>query len=748
MNEQLLGILMEIVRQTYYSEDTEYGIYKCEVLELIRGDKREEPVTDFMGKSEIKSFVGNCPKLTIGKQYNVICEKVVHPKYGWQYKILSISFPDNDETDEVAFLGTMVTELQFDNIIEVYPENPITMIVTGEFDYTKVRGFGEKSFETLKKKIEDNIHLMKALAVLGKFGITYNQTRRIVDTYGDAKLAIDKVMNNPYILYKEVDGIGFMKADSIARAIGIQFDDVNRIKAGIMYAVETEENKGNTWTYIKDIIEIAENILDLEIEDIDFFIQNNFDFYVDKEEEVIALAKTRACENDVCNHLKRIAIIDSDNDEEFIEEENDYINNTIKDIEINLNITYTDKQKELFYAFQNNNVVTLTGYAGSGKTTLLNGFLNMLDKGRTSYLLCSPTAKAAKVLTKATGREAFTIHRALRWTPLGFQHNHNEPLPYDMVIVDEVSMVDIWLMRSLLDSVQYNTKILFVGDPAQLESISTGNLLNDVIESKVFPVIKLDKVFRQALDSGIISVATDVRQGRSFYKGEDKVLEIGVNKDLKAWFGEKSDTAPRVLKIFNDCIKRYPIEDIMVLSPMKNGVSGIKNLNNLLQGFYNPEDSSKNQIDLKRCIFRVGDKVIHIRNLYEEPWLNNNYSPTGGMGIFNGDTGIIKKIDMNLKIIYVDYGDKIIAYHKGLYDTLELAYAITVHKSQGSSSKIVIMALDFSHYKNLKRSLIYTGITRTSDILFIVAEKKALSFAIKNNEVARKRTFLKELLNK
>lgn len=747
MNEHLLEFIIEIKRQTYYSQDTEYGVYKGEVLELVRGDERERPRQNLFGVSELKTFVGNCPRLTIGKQYDVICEKTSHAKWGDQFKILSISFPDNGEDDEVAFLGTMTTELQFANIIEVYPEKPITAIITGDFDFNKVRGFGEKSFEILRAKIEENIHLMKALAVLGKFGITYNQTRRIVSTYGDAKLAIDKVMNNPYILYKEVDGIGFIKADNIAKSIGIAFDDTNRIKAGIMYAVEMEESKGNTWSRINDVREVAENILELEIDDVDYFIEDNSDFYVEKDKGIIAIYKTRLCEEQIAEHLHRLSYkeLEGVSDVSLADEE-DYIGDTIVQIEKNLNIKYTDKQKELFYIFQTNNIGVLTGYAGSGKTTLLNGFLNMLDKTRSSYILCSPTAKAAKVLKKATGREASTIHRALRWMPEGFQQNHDNPLPYDFIIVDEVSMVDIWLMRSLLDAISVGTQILFVGDPAQLESISTGNLLNDIIDSETYPVIKLDKVFRQALDSGIISVATDVRQGRSFYSGEDKVMEIGINKDVKCWFGEKGDTASRVLSIFSGVIKNNSIEDIMVISPMKAGVSGVRNLNNILQDFYNPADQSKNQIDLKRCIFREGDKVIHTRNLYEEQWLNDNFAPTGGIGIFNGDTGMIRKIDLDRRIIYVDYGDKIIAYHKGLFDTLDLAYVMTVHKSQGSSSKIVIMALDFSHFMNLKRSLVYTAITRTSERLFMVAEKKALSYAIKHNEVELKRTFLKKLL--
>ena len=737
MSNQIYNFLIEPEYQKYYSSDSDYGVYSANIIECLDDIDYEFRIS----KDDLIIINGNMPKLQIGKRYNISCEEVNHPKFGKQYKIQSIYSPQSSGKDEEQdFLRTIVTDIQFNNIVELYPA-PITSITDGSFDYTKVKGIGKKSFETIQQKVQSNFHLMKALSVLGKFGITYNQVKNIVEVYNSSDVAIEKVMNDPYTLYRDIRGVGFIKADNIAQSIGIAFDDPKRIKAGLMYSMELEEGKGNTWAYLDDIKSSAEALLELDIDDVYSFIDSNY-FYLSEDKQIIALGKTRRCEENIAKHLKRINNFKIDN----IFPENQ-IDAFISQIESNLNIEYTDKQKELFHKVNTEKITVLTGYAGTGKTSSLNGLLNMLDRTHYSYILASPTAKAAKVLNRATGRDASTIHRALRWTPTGFAHTHENPLQCDLVIIDEVSMVDIYLMRSLLDAIKDGCRVLFVGDPAQLESVSTGNILNDMIESEVFSVIKLDLVFRQALDSGIINAATQVRQGQKFFTNGDKTIELGVNKDLKCWFGTKEDSAPRAITIFNKCIKKYSIEDVMVVSPMKNGASGVKNLNNLLQEIYNPQEHNKNQIDLKRCIFREGDRVIHTKNLYEEEWLNSDLEPTGRCGVFNGDTGIIKCIDMNKKIIYADYGDKIIAYHKGLWDTLELSYCITCHKAQGSSSKVVIMVIDTSHYMNLKRSLIYTAMTRASELLFLIADKRALSIAIDNNVVERKRTFLKNLLD-
>jgi exodeoxyribonuclease V alpha subunit len=370
----------------------------------------------------------------------------------------------------------------------------------------------------------------------------------------------------------------------------------------------------------------------------------------------------------------------------------------------------------------------------------------MVDKKEMKYILVSPSAKGAKIIEKITGRKASTIHRGLHWRPEGFEYYKDNQLSVNLVVVDETSLVDIYVFRSLLQAIPDGCKVLLIGDHFQLESVQAGNILQDIIESGVFPIIKLETVFRQKSFSGILSVATDTRLGIQFFNKDDEILEIGDRKDCKFWAGDKTYTAKRVLMIFKELIKKYDINDVVTISPIKNGCSGVKILNNLMQEVYNTSSNSKQQIELQRCVFRENDPVVNIKNNYQAEHLDNEYEPNGEMSVFNGDAGTIKKIDTENRVIYVDFGDKIIAYTSGEFDCLELGYCLTCHRMQGDSRKYVILAMDWSHFMNLKRSLLYTSVTRASEKLFIIGDKKALSYAIKNNSLVEKKTFLKQLL--
>jgi hypothetical protein len=442
-----------------------------------------------------------------------------------------------------------------------------------------------------------------------------------------------------------------------------------------MYSIEQEEQRGNTYGYIDVVKTNAEEVLELTIEDIDDFLDSS-DFYVDKENNIVALRRTWQCEKDITEELYRLN--DVDTIPLFTDEE---ITQYIGEIEQELDIQYTDEQKQLFYEVNKNSIVTLTGWAGTGKTFTLNGCLKMIEKKLNNIVLVSPTAKAAKVLERSTGRIASTIHRRLEWFQGEFIHNKENPLYANIIIVDEISMCDIWLFRSLLRAMPDGCKLILVGDPAQLESVATGNVLHDIINSECFPVVRLQIVFRQALQSGILSSATDVRQGIKPYDSESESLELGEGKkDCRLWFGEKTDTAKRIAMIYKSCLKKWSIDDIMTIVPMKKSESGVNNLNTILQEIANPQDGTKNELTLNSRIFREGDRVMHIKNDYNAEWLDENYEPTGLMGIFNGDTGRIKEINVLDRLIYVNYGDKVIEYNSGNFDQLQLSYCITCHK--------------------------------------------------------------------
>jgi len=745
---QTYNITIEPSYEKFYNSTSDFGVYACRLIESIpKINTNDKDHNDFT----LLTITGNTPKLIIGKQYKSIVLETVHPKYGQSFKIQSIFAPElSSQEEEQYFLSTMCTELQCKNILTKYPM-PVTAILDDKFDYTKVKRFNSAQYNKLKKAVLEGHKYMKALTILGQFGISYGQTKKIVNAYPSVDLAIKAVTENPYILYHTVSGIGFTKADQIAKAMGITSDDIRRINAALVYGLECNENSGNTWIQTNKLLEDTEAILELEFEDINDLkdiIKKNKYCWISDDESIVAISSTRKCEQDIVDELRRI---NSYQVTPFFLE--DKVTEHIKSLEQQLGIKYADMQKQLFYQLNSSKITVLTGYAGTGKTSTLNGCLKMIDsKHGIICELLSPTAKAAIVLKRATKRNASTIHKALGWTPTGFRYNEHEPLPIDILIVDEASMVDIFLFRNLLKAIPDKCRLLLIGDPAQLESIQTGSVLNDIINSRVYPVVALDVVFRQALDSGIINAATNIWQGINFLKGSDEILELGLAKDFKIWFGEKENSANRILKIFKQLIGKYSIEDIMVISPMKNGVSGVKLLNNLLQEAYNPSSEEKNQIDMRRCVFREGDKVIHLKNYYEAQWYDSSYEEVNGKGVINGDTGIIKKININdndgkpTNEMFVDYGDRLIKYENGMFDMIDLSYANTVHKAQGSQAKVVIMAIDTSHYIMLKRSLLYTGVTRASEKCFIIGDKKAIGIAISNNAIDKKKTFLESFL--
>lgn len=737
-------IIIEILYEKFYNSTSDFGVYACRLIESTpKINTNDKDHNDFT----LLTITGNTPKLIIGKQYKATVLETIHPKYGQSFKIQSIFAPElSSKEEEQYFLSTMCTELQCRNILAKYPM-PITAILDDKFDYTKVKRFNSAQYSKLKEAVLEGHKYMKALTILGQFGISYGQTKKIVNAYPSMDLAIKAVMENPYILYHTVSGIGFTKADQISQAMGIGKDDIRRINAALVYGLECNENCGNTWMLTSKLLEDTEAILELEFETIDDLkeiLKKNKYCWISEDGSQAAITSTRQCEQDIVDELDRIS---SYKIEPFFLD--DKVTEYISKLEQELGIKYADMQKQLFYQLNKSKVTVLTGYAGTGKTSTLNGCLKMIDsKHGIICELLSPTAKAAHVLKRATKRNSSTIHKALGWTPTGFRYNEHEPLPVDLLIVDEASMVDIFLFRSLLKAIPNHCRLLLIGDSAQLESVQTGSVLNDIINSGVYPVVALDVVFRQALDSGIINAATNIRQGINFIKGSDEVLEIGLAKDFKIWFGEKENSASRVLKIFKQLIGKYSIDEIMCISPMKNGVSGVKLLNNLLQDAYNSPSEEKNQIDMRRCIFREGDKVIHLKNYYEAQWYDSSFEEINGKGVINGDTGIIKKINLNdgKPEMFVDYGDKIIKYEHGMFDMIDLSYCNTTHKVQGSQAKIVIMVMDTSHYIMLKRSLLYTGITRAIEKCFLIGDKKAINIAISNNAIDKKKTFLEEFL--
>lgn len=605
--------------------------------------------------------------------------------------------------------------------------------------------------------VNAKIQYPSGTAEFGKLGIDPILVRRIIQSFsGNIEQAIEKIKENPYILYREVKGICFQKADKIAQSYGIGKMDRRRVDAVVLYILEQNEQAGNTWLFVSELQERTEQLLGCKLPFIEQFCfeknkygsimkqllcQNDL-IWISEAGDKAALLSTYRCEQEIASRLtemirlRKTAML---SEKEIAEQ--------IHIAERIQGFSYTEEQRQLFYKICMENVVVYTGNAGTGKTSTLAGCLRMLERIGIPFVCCSPTARAAKVLTDATGREAVTMHRLLEASPFGFKRNESAPIAAQMIIVDECSMVDIFLFRALLRAMKQGTRLLLIGDTAQLESVSAGNILDDLITSGMIPVIRLNTVFRQQESSGIIRAATSIRMGKRFFDAQN-VQYVDVAPDCHLRFGGKEQTASRICQVFRSLLNQFSVDDILVLSPRKEGLSGVRAINREIQAICNPPAPNKKEWDFSGYTLREGDKVMHLKNFYEEIWLNEKLRPTGKTGIFNGDIGVISKIteENNAKAMYVDYGEGFIRYTAATVSAVNLAYCVSVHKSQGSDSKAVIVAVDFSHSVMLRRNLLYTAVTRAREQLYIVGERAALEKAIQTDSRLRKRSLLGEIL--
>lgn len=728
--------------QIYYSDDTNFGIYKCELIENLEGKVDVSKDNTFIIK-------GKMPKLNLDVIYIVYCSPVVDRKYGLQYDFINLETKKpNTSEEQKNFLSTLLTENQLSEIFKVY-DYPIDEIINETFDANKVYGFGEKNFPPIRDRIMQNFVLYELLSELGKYNITYKQIKKIYNQYQSSDLAIQKIKDDPYILYRDIEGIGFRKADKIAEEIfkkeegQFKYDDPRRIRACIRFILEDNQNQGNTWMNFNSLKEKFCDLignLDINLEE---FLNNYNEFYY--ENEKVALYFTYKTELNIAYELYRI----SNNYNELKSRiANFNIDNFIKEQEKIQGFEYTDKQKETFYNIFNTKINMLNGGAGCGKTQNLNGILNMLDRLDVSYALCSFSGKAAKVMSEYTDRQASTIHRLLQWTPEGFNFNKENKLPYSLIVIDEASQLDVNLFNSLVKAVRDNAVLLFIFDLAQLEPIRQGNVLGDMAYSDLFTVCTLDKVFRQALDSGIIDLCTRVRRGKKFLNNNDTgSINFGKNKDAHIRISNKENTKQKVIKVYKEMVNKFGADNTIVLSPTRKGEVGTDLLNNELQEIVNPKNNNKNEIKHNDKIFRENDMVIHIVNNYNAIWLDNNFipiCPEKYTGIFNGETGKIIKIGD--KELFVKYDEKIIRYSNVELDQLEHSYALTTFKYQGSQCENVIFLFDNRHFIFAKRSMIYTSFSRSQKRLVAIVEPKMINIAIDSNVIKKKKTFLKDLL--
>lgn len=672
----------------------------------------------------------------IGQLLEIEGEWVKHPKFGQQFKATTYKTVAPTEISGIEkFLASGaingIGPAMAKKIVAEFGEKTLEIIAKSPNELLKLPGIGKKTAEKISTSYLEQSELTEIMVWLENHGISNTYAGKIFAKYGS--FAIDIMEKDIYRLFQDIEGIGFLTADKLAFNLGIQREDKRRIISGIDYALMQLCNNGHCCIPEMALVDKTAKILQ---------VNNQIIFTILKERIDIGSLNTEVVGGETLIYPpylyyaeKKVAtrLLQLQQATEPLSEDN--LSLFIKVWEKDNQIQLAQKQKEAIKACLHHGVLVLTGGPGTGKTTVIKGILSILKAQGLKIRLAAPTGRAAKRLSETTGQKALTIHRLLEANnlaqddnlQLGFSKDIDDQLDADVIILDEVSMVDIVLMHHFLNAVPDGCRIILVGDTDQLPAVGPGSVLKDIIRSQKVPAIRLDEIFRQAQTSMIIQNAHIINAGRL----------PDLRKQYSDFvFYELNDDTSITQKILDLCTKDLPhegfdvLKDVQILSPMHRFLCGVENLNLMLQEQLNPK---KNQDELKYSsqTFRVGDKVMHIRNNYQK-------------NVFNGDIGFIQ--DINNEKLTVDYFDHIVTYEKNELNELTLAYASSVHKSQGSEYKVVIIPLSTSHYIMLQRNLLYTAITRAKQKVIIIGSKKALMTAIQSNRTQKRYTLLAERL--
>ncbi|MEA5092312.1 ATP-dependent RecD-like DNA helicase [bioreactor metagenome] len=656
-----------------------------------------------------------------------------HPKFGRQFQAtIWQSVKPSTAVGIERFLGSGaihgVGKAMAARIIERFGDAALEIISTDPYRLTEITGIGKKKAEDIINSYAALSDMRELMVFLEEHGISSNYAPKLQATYGAT--AITRIENNPYCLATDVVGIGFKTADKIALALGHDFNDSERIKAGINYALLQASSQGHTCVPDNTLLEVTAGLLQIdELEAAEVFNQLIKADLVRTETlggvRLVYPEYLYRAETGVAHRL--LALRDNVNKLWKV----DY-QTIVKNWEDQEHIELAEEQKEAVKASVEHGVFVLTGGPGTGKTTVVKGILSVLEKAGCKILLAAPTGRAARRLSESAGQSATTVHRLLEYTPAGdgqfWGRNEENPLEADAIIVDEASMLDIALMYYLLRAIPIGCRLILVGDVDQLPSVGPGSVLKDIIRSKSMPVVRLENVFRQAELSPIVRNAHRINRGLP--------PEFEVDSDFTFHEFEKEEEAAQfVVDLYAKLTGNGKWQDVQVLSPMHKNPCGVQNLNAMIQKRMNPPRPGKGEINTGGIILRVGDKIMQIRNNYEKD-------------VFNGDIGCIKAI--NGRNIVAGFPDRTegedVTYAAGEIDDLQLAYAMSVHKAQGSEYGTVIMPFVRSHYMLLQRNLLYTGVTRAKDKVVLVGSYSALNIAVNNDKTRKRYSLLAERL--
>lgn len=731
MSESVTGYIDHII---FRNEDNGYTVL---VLKGTEGDDEE------------LTCVGTFPVISQGATIEASGNFINHHIYGKQFQITS--FTEKMPEDAMAmerYLGSGAIKgigaALAARIVRRFGADTLRIVEEEPERLAEIKGISEKKAREIAAQMEEKADMRKAMMFLQKYGISLNLGAKIYQKYGDSVYSV--LQENPYRLADDISGVGFKIADEIAGRIGIHTDSDYRIKSGMMYTLLQATGEGHVYLPKEELFQRSSELLGV---DVSYMEKHLMDLsmerkVIQKEEgETVLVYPSRFyyLELNTARMLSELNI-DCPEDEAFVQRR-------IAQIEKETGTTLDEMQKKAVTEAAGHGLFILTGGPGTGKTTTINAIIRFFEGEGSELRLAAPTGRAAKRMTEATGYEAQTIHRLLELNGMPeeerqgqavhFERNAENPLEADVIIIDEMSMVDIQLMYSLLLAVTAGTRLILVGDENQLPSVGPGNVLRDIIRSGEFPVVELKKIFRQASESDIVVNAHKIN------RGEQVTLS---NKSSDFFFLKRQDAdiiIRVVIALIQEKLPRY-VEakpfDIQVLTPMRKGLLGVERLNQILQRYLNPPEPSKKEKEYGQGLFREGDKVMQIRNNYQLEWeIRGRYEiPVDkGVGVFNGDTGILKTINEFSETAEVEFEDgRCAEYSFKQLEELELAYAVTIHKSQGSEYPAVVIPLLSGPRMLLNRNLLYTAVTRARRCVTIVGSEETFREMIKNEKQQRR----------
>ena len=730
MSESITGYIDHII---FRNEDNGYTVM------VLKGVSEEDELT----------CVGSFPVVTQGASVELEGNFTQHPVYGKQFQAVRLTekMPEDALAME-RYLGSGAIKgigaALAGRIVRHFGDDTFQIVENEPERLSEVKGISEKKARDIAMQIAEKSDMRKAMMFLQKYGISLNLGAKIYQKYGDSVYSV--LQENPYRLADDISGVGFKIADEIAYRIGIHTDSDYRIKSGMVYTLLQATGEGHVYLPKDELFQRAAELLGV---DSSYMEKHLVDLAMDRkivqkeqgDQILIYPAQYYYLELNTARMLRELDI--------FCPEDEKIVERRIVQIEKETGTVLDEMQKKAVQEAAGHGLLILTGGPGTGKTTTINAIIRYFEGEGAEIRLAAPTGRAAKRMTEATGYEAQTIHRLLELSgmpeddregqPIHFERNAENPLETDVIIIDEMSMVDIHLIHSLLMAVMAGTRLILVGDENQLPSVGPGNVLRDIIRSGQFPVVELKKIFRQASESDIVVNAHKINKGE----------QVEINNKSRDFFFLKRYDADIIIRVvialIQEKLPKYveakPFE-IQVLTPMRKGLLGVERLNQILQRYLNPPDASKKEKEIGQGLFREGDKVMQVRNNYQLEWeIRGRYGIPieKGVGVFNGDTGIIKTINEFAETAEVEFEDgRWAEYSFKQLDELELAYAVTIHKSQGSEYPAVIIPLLSGPRMLMNRNLLYTAVTRARKCVTVVGSEETFRDMIRNEKQQRR----------